>query len=80
MRQADRSRMETKRGRPVLLGLLLLTGLVVAITGCSSGGGSGGDGGVIGDPITASFTPSGTTQSPDRVRLTGSATSDLVML
>jgi len=66
--------------RPVLPGLLLLVGLVVATGGCGSGGGSGEDGGVVGDPITASFTPSGTAASPDLVRLTGSASSDLVTL
>ena len=61
--------------RSVPLGLLLLAGLVVAASGCGSD-----DGGVIGGPITASFTPSGTAASPDLVRLSGSASSDLVEL
>ena len=58
----------------------IIAGLVVAANGCGSGGGSSEDGGVIGDPITASFTPSGTAASPDLVRLNGSASSDLVEL
>jgi len=68
--------METQWARSVALGLLLLVGLVVTASGCGSGGGSTDDG----NPVTASFTPSGTAASPDLVRLIGNASSDLVTL
>ena len=79
MTQADRNSVDVRRRRSIAVGLLL-AGLVAMVTGCSSGGDSEDDGGVIGDPISASFTPSGTSPAPDLVRLTGSATADLVTL
>jgi hypothetical protein len=78
VRQAADGRMDTQPYRAIAVGLILLAGLVCGMAGCGSGGGD--DGGVIGGPITASFTPSGTVSSPDLVRLTGSASNDLVTL